>query len=90
MAYHTLIDTDETTDGLSVLFYTQSGKVFEADIDAIIEWIELNDLHAETGGYGLTSDPYSRDEVIRVDADEFYKENSTEINEQYFKQVINK
>lgn len=90
MAKHTLTDTDESLDDQTVFFFTQSGKVFEAERSEIVTWIEETELNQETSGFGLVSDPHSRDEVITIDAEEYYQENYNDVNESYFKHVINK
>lgn len=90
MAKHTLTDTDESLDGLTIFFYSKSGQTFEAERSEIVAWIEETELNQETGGFGLVSDPHSRDEVITIDAEEYYQENYNDVNESYFKQVINK
>lgn len=90
MAKHTLIDTDDSLDGEIVFFYTQSGKTFEADRENILTWIDETQLNEYNTGYGLCSDPHSRDEIVTVDAETYYLENTEEVNESYFKHVINK
>lgn len=90
MAKQTLIDTDESQDGSEIYFYAKSGQDYSATREQILNFIEEHEMNTYTGGPGLTSDPYEREENVTQDAESYYSENYNEVNEQYFKLVINK
>ena len=86
----TLIDVDESRDGSLIFFYAKSGQSYEAHRSDILQFIEEHEMNSYTTGPGLTSDPYEREETVVQNAEEYYNENYNEVNEQYFKLVINK
>jgi hypothetical protein len=89
MAKQTLHETDESLDGSLIFFYAKSGQSYEAQRCDILQFIEEHSMNTYEGGSGLTSDPYAREETVYIDSEDYYTENFYEVNNQYFKYVIN-
>lgn len=86
MAHPKLIETDENANG-EIIFYTTTGERYANKSD-VLAFIEEHIQPTRTEGWGLTSDPDSRDETIYIPAEEYYSENTEEVDNIYFKEVI--
>lgn len=79
---------DQAVNSSVLQFITESGRIINVKESDILDFIEQNSLNVQTGGTGLTSDPYGTEYDLTTDPTVYLDNNFDEVTSEYFQTIL--